>query len=73
MIVFDKRKEDEIRLREEGRIPPGQSLTNKFPVLHYGPVPDFNPHTWDFRVWGEVDKPLNPYLGRIQPDCREPA
>ena len=26
----------------------------KFPVLHYGPVPSFNPLTWDFRVWGSV-------------------
>ncbi len=51
------RQEDEIRFREEGRIPPGQSLTQKFPVLHYGPVPEFNPLSWDFRIWGEVDKP----------------
>ncbi len=49
-----KRKEDEKRLRKEGRLPPGQSLTQKFPVLHYGPVPNFNPATWDFRIWGEV-------------------
>lgn len=49
-----KRKEDEDRVRDEGRLPPGQSLTQKFPVLHYGPVPGFNPATWDFRVWGEV-------------------
>lgn len=49
-----KRKEDEDRVRSEGRLPPGQSLTQKFPVLHYGPVPGFNPATWDFRVWGEV-------------------
>ncbi len=54
---FFKRKEDEKNLKEEGRLPPGQSLTNKFPVLHYGPVPSFNPATWDFRVWGEVEKP----------------
>ncbi len=47
-----KRKEDEDRLRDEGRLPPGQSLTQKFPVLHYGPVPSFNPATWDFRIWG---------------------
>jgi DMSO/TMAO reductase YedYZ molybdopterin-dependent catalytic subunit len=53
-----QRKDAEIRLREEGRIPPGQSLTQKFPVLHYGPVPGFDPHTWDFRAWGEVEKPL---------------
>ena len=25
--------------RSEGRLPPGQSLTLKFPVLHYGPGP----------------------------------
>jgi DMSO/TMAO reductase YedYZ molybdopterin-dependent catalytic subunit len=51
-----KRKDDEERIRKEGRLPPGQSLTQKFPVLHYGPVPRFNPATWDFRVWGEVEE-----------------
>ena len=51
-----RRKEEEERVRKEGRLPPGQSLTQKFPVLHYGPVPKFNPATWDFRVWGEVEE-----------------
>lgn len=51
-----RRKEDEQRYEQEGRLPPGQSLTQKFPVLHYGPVPRFNPATWDFRVWGEVEE-----------------
>jgi DMSO/TMAO reductase YedYZ molybdopterin-dependent catalytic subunit len=51
----DRRKEEE-RIRRENRLPPGQALTLKFPVLHYGPVPSFNPATWDFRVWGEVEK-----------------
>lgn len=50
------RRKDEERLRKEGRLPPGQSLTNKFPVLHYGPVPPFDPATWDFRIWGEVEQ-----------------
>ena len=57
--MFDsifKRKEDQQRYAMEGRLPPGQSLTQKFPVLHYGPVPPFNPATWDFRAWGEVEK-----------------
>lgn len=53
-----RRKEDEERYEKEGRLPPGQSLTQKFPVLHYGPVPRFNPATWDFRIWGEVEVPL---------------
>jgi len=36
------------------RVPPGQYLTEKWPVLHYGPVPRFDPRTWDFRVFGKV-------------------
>jgi DMSO/TMAO reductase YedYZ molybdopterin-dependent catalytic subunit len=51
----DRRKEEE-RLRVENRLPPGQALTVKFPVLHYGPVPVFNPQTWNLRLWGEVEK-----------------
>ena len=48
----------EDKISQEGRLPPGQSLTVKFPVLHYGPVPEFDPSTWNFRVWGEVDQEL---------------
>lgn len=57
--MFDsvfRRKEDQERLAREGRLPPGQSVTNKFPVLHYGPTPRFDPATWNFRVWGEVEQ-----------------
>jgi DMSO/TMAO reductase YedYZ molybdopterin-dependent catalytic subunit len=53
-----KRKFAEDEFKKEGRVPPGQALTQKFPVLHYGPVPRFDPATWDFRVWGEVETPL---------------
>jgi len=58
MSIFEapNRRKEEERLRNENRLPPGQSLTLKFPVLHYGPVPSFNPATWDFRVWGEVEQ-----------------
>lgn len=59
--MFDsvfRRREEEERVSKEGRLPPGQSLTQRFPVLHYGPVPAFNPATWDFRVWGEVEQPV---------------
>lgn len=50
------RREQENEIRQMGRLPPGQSLTNRFPVLHYGPVPKFNPATWDFRIFGEVEE-----------------
>lgn len=53
--VLNRRKEEE-ELRQAGRLPPGQSLTKKFPVLHYGPVPPFDPATWDLKVWGEVEE-----------------
>lgn len=50
------RREAEERIQSEGRLPPGQALTLKFPVLHYGPVPAFNPATWTFRIWGQVEE-----------------
>jgi len=58
MDTFFRRKTEEEAYKREGRVPPGQALTNKFPVLHYGPVPRFDPADWDFRVWGEVETPL---------------
>jgi len=53
--IFGRREKEE-KVKQEGRLPPGQSLTQKFPVLHYGPVPKFNPATWDLRVWGEIEE-----------------
>jgi DMSO/TMAO reductase YedYZ molybdopterin-dependent catalytic subunit len=49
----------EDQMQQEGRLPPGQSLTKKFPVLHYGAVPEFNPKTWRFRIWGEIEQEIN--------------
>ena len=40
------------------RTPPGQYLTEKFPVLHYGSVPTVDLGAWDFRVSGLVDAPF---------------
>ena len=40
------------------RLPPGQTLTSGFPILHRGPTPTFNPATWDFRIWGAVEVPV---------------
>ena len=41
--------------RRDDRTPPNQVLTRKWPVLHYGEVPPFDPATWDFTVF---PKPL---------------
>ena len=54
MDFLNRRKQEE-KIKSEGRLPPGQSLTQKFPVLTYGPNPTFDPATWDLRVFGEVE------------------
>ncbi len=36
------------------RTPPGQYLTNGFPVLTYGETPALTRKTWELRVWGLV-------------------
>ncbi len=43
---------------DPARLPPGQYLTEKWPVLHAGTVPKSDLATWDFKVWGEVEEPL---------------
>ena len=53
-----ERKKLERNMRNAGRLPPGQSLTLKWPVLHYGSVPRFDPQRWDFRIFGLVDRPV---------------
>jgi DMSO/TMAO reductase YedYZ molybdopterin-dependent catalytic subunit len=56
------RSKAERKVEEAGydpaRLPPGQYLTEKWPVLHAGTVPDTDLATWDFTVSGEVEEPL---------------
>jgi len=37
------------------RLPPGQVLTRKWPVLSAGPAPAFDPLRWRFRLFGSVE------------------
>ena len=43
---------------QDPRLPPGQIRTDKWPVLHYGSVPKIDLKTWDFKVFGLVERPL---------------
>ncbi len=45
---------------DPARLPPGQYLTDSWPVLHAGDVPSYpsDLEGWDLRVWGEVAAPL---------------
>jgi DMSO/TMAO reductase YedYZ molybdopterin-dependent catalytic subunit len=73
-VLFEgnERKQKEQEMKLVGRLPPGQSLTLKWPVLQYGSVPRFDPAHWDFRVAGLVERPLRftwdefSHLPRIQ-------
>ena len=44
---------------DPARLPPGQYLTEKWPVLHAGDVPRVDLATWSFRVWGQVEEELS--------------
>jgi len=44
---------------QKRRVPPGQYVTQKWPVLHYGSVPRTDLTTWNLRVWGEVESPFS--------------
>jgi DMSO/TMAO reductase YedYZ molybdopterin-dependent catalytic subunit len=41
------------------RLPPGQIITRKWPVLHYGAVPTVKLAAWRFEVTGAVERPLS--------------
>ena len=40
------------------RVPAGQYLTDKFPVLTFGSTPKINMSTWQFKVFGLVEEEL---------------
>ena len=57
MGFFDRNRKE---LIEKGydpdRLPPGQYLTDRFPVLHVGDVPKYAPGEWNLTVYGLVDR-----------------
>lgn len=48
----------DVRTTDRERLPPGQIVTRKWPVLHYGTVPTVDRTTWRFRVSGAVEQPF---------------
>ena len=46
----------EIRLDGRVRLPPGQRLTDGWPVLHYGSIPKIDLATWELRIFGLVEQ-----------------
>ena len=55
---FLRRQLNERERAVADRLPPGQYLTEKWPVLHYGGVPKIDAKTWDFTINGLVEEPV---------------
>ncbi len=59
MGFFDRnRKEVEEKGYDPSRLPPGQYLTERFPVLHVGDVPTYAPGEWNLTIGGLVNNPF---------------
>ncbi len=67
MGFFERnRKQVAARGYDPARLPPGQYLTDRFPVLHVGDVPSYGPGQWDLRVFGAVDQPFRLDLDELR-------
>ena len=42
--------------KRENRVPPGQRLTERFPVLHAGSVPKYDLSKWTLKIFGLVEE-----------------
>jgi len=56
MGLFEKKVPVEgVNVYGNPKLPPGQTATGKFPVLTYGPTPEFRRKEWALKVWGLVE------------------
>jgi DMSO/TMAO reductase YedYZ molybdopterin-dependent catalytic subunit len=46
-------------LADPSRLPPGQYVTEDFPVLSAGPTPHTPPENWSFTIQGAVEEPVS--------------
>ncbi|MEZ5259481.1 MAG: sulfite oxidase-like oxidoreductase [Ilumatobacteraceae bacterium] len=51
---------------DPARLPPGQYLTERFPVLHVGDVPEYEPGQWDLTITGLVERPFTLTLDELR-------
>jgi len=61
MPLFRSKAEDKVRQAgfDPARLPPGQYLTDKWPVLHAGEVPAVDLAAWTLELTGELEEPLS--------------
>ena len=64
---FDRNRQDIAdRGLDPSRLPPGQYLTDRFPVLHVGDVPTYAPGEWNLTIGGLVDRPITVSLDDLK-------
>src|SRR5262249_34341445 len=51
---------------DPARLPPGQYSTDRFPVLHVGDVPTYQPNEWTLTIFGLVDNPFTLSLDELR-------
>jgi DMSO/TMAO reductase YedYZ molybdopterin-dependent catalytic subunit len=68
MSLFRGKAEQKLvgRGLDPARLPPGQYLTEKWPVLHACTVPRTDLTTWDFKVFGEAEEPVTLTYDELQ-------
>ena len=67
MSFFDRNRKELIEKGyDPSRLPPGQYLTDRFPVLHVGDVPSYGPGDWDLTLTGLVDNPFTIGLDELK-------
>jgi len=67
MGFFERNRKDVIaKGYDPERLPPGQYLTDRFPVLHVGDVPEYGPGEWSLTIRGMVDRPLTIGLDELK-------
>jgi DMSO/TMAO reductase YedYZ molybdopterin-dependent catalytic subunit len=52
--------------KSNNRLPPGQTITEKFPVLDLGIKPDINQSNWTLKIFGLVENELNINFEELQ-------
>jgi DMSO/TMAO reductase YedYZ molybdopterin-dependent catalytic subunit len=66
-MLFRPRDEQDPRvLKDPHRLPPGQVLTQKWPVLSYGSPPRYDMTRWRLRLYGEVEAPSELSWAQLQ-------
>jgi DMSO/TMAO reductase YedYZ molybdopterin-dependent catalytic subunit len=66
-MLFPRHQEQDPRvLADPRRLPPGQVLTQKWPVLSYGSTPRYEMERWQLRLFGDVEVPVTLSWAQLQ-------